>query len=115
MKSPSLKYRHAAIVYFAYGVLYLAKFVGMGISSGWHMHGYPPIVAWIFLPLGAVLTVGFAYLVWREYRWFTRILAVVVFARAVYLFAEPNVGFFLGPFLVSAVAAWMLARAGWDL
>jgi hypothetical protein len=114
-KRRTQKYRQAAVLYFAYGVLYLSKVVMMGKQSGWNMHGYPSWVAWIFIPVGAIVTLSFPYFIWRQVRWFTMILAVVVFMRAVYLFAKPEVGFYLGPFLVTAAAAWMLARAAWDL
>ncbi len=109
------KYHQAAIVYFGYGVLYLARVVAMGERSGWNLHGYSPIYAWILLPLGLAITIGFPILIWRGVRWFTMALAIVVFIRAVYLFIQANVAFFLGPFLVAAITAWMLARAAWDL
>ncbi len=109
------KYQQAAIVYFCYGVLYLARVVAMGDRSGWNLHGYSPMYAWILLPLGLAITVGFPLLIWRQIRWFTMALAIVVFIRTVYLFIQANVDFFLGPFLVAAVTAWMLARAAWDL
>lgn len=111
----ALKYRQAAVLYFAYGVLYLARVVTLGARSGWDMHGYPRAVAWVLIPVGAVITVVFPYFIWRQVRWFTAVLSLFVFARAVYVFVQPNVGFFLGPFLVAAVTAWMLARAAWDL
>lgn len=111
----ALKYRQAAILYFAYGVLYLARVVTLGVRSGWEMHGYPPVAAWILIPVGALITVVFPYFIWRQVRWLTAVLALVVFVRAVYTFVQPNVGFFLGPFMVTAVTAWMLARAAWDL
>ena len=79
------------------------------------MHGYPQWVAWILIPVGALITIAFPYLIWRQVRWFTMVLAVLVFIRAVYLFVQPEVGFYLGPFVVSAATAWMLTRAAWDL
>ena len=111
----SRKYHQAAVCYFGYGVLYLARIVALGVRSGWNLHGYPRAAAWIFLPLGLLITIAFPYFVWRQVRWFAMALAIVVFIRAVYLFAQGNTGFFLAPFLVSAVTAWMLARAAWDL
>lgn len=110
-----LKYRQAAVLYFAYGVLYLSKILVMGRQGGWNMHGYPQWVAWILIPVGALITIAFPYLIWRQVRWFTMVLAVLVFIRAVYLFVQPEVGFYLGPFLVAAATAWMLTRAAWDL
>jgi hypothetical protein len=109
------KYRQAAVCYFGYGVLYLARIVALGVRSGWNLHGYPRAVAWIFLPLGLLITLAFPYFIWRQVRWFTMALAIVVFIRAVYLFSQSNTGFFLAAFFVSAVTAWLLARAAWDL
>jgi len=109
------KYHQAAVIYFAYGVLYLSKVVALGETSGWSMHDYPSWVGWIFIALGALITIAFPYFIWRQVRWFTMVLAVAVFARTVYVFVQPEVGFYLGPFLVAAVTAWMLARAAWDL
>ncbi len=109
------KYRQAAIIYFAYGVYYLAGVIGLGRRSGWVMHGYNPIFAWVLIPVGALITIAFPIFVWRQVRWFTCALAIVVFARSVYLFSQLTLPSFLGPFIVAAVAAWMLARAGWDL
>lgn len=109
------KYHQAAIVYFAYGVLYFARVFALGVRSDWNLHGYPSIAAWVLLPLGLIISVVFPYFIWRRVRWFTMALAVVVFVRAAYLFTQSNVDFFMGPFLVTAVAAWMLARAAWDL
>lgn len=109
------KYHQAAVIYFGYGVLYLAKVVTMGQASGWNMHRYPAWVGWIFISLGALITISFPYFIWRGVRWLTMVLAIAVFARTVYVFVQPEIGFYLGPFLVAAVTAWMLARAAWDL
>ena len=109
------KYHQAAVFYFGYGVLYLGRVIALGQRSDWNLHGYPRILAWVLLPVGLLITLVFPYLVWRQIRWFTMALAIVVFIRAVYMFAQENVQFFIGPFLVSAAVAWMLARAAWDL
>jgi hypothetical protein len=118
MSSPdprTKKYHQAAVFYFGYGILYLARITALGIRSGWEMHGYPRILAWILLPVGLAITLGFPFIIWRQVRWFTVALAIVVFIRSAYMFAQPNTSFFIGPFLVSIVTAWMLARAAWDL
>lgn len=109
------KYHQAAVVYFAYGVLYFTRVFALGLRSDWNLHGYPKIAAWVALPVGLIIAVVFPYFIWRRVRWFTIALAIVVFLRAVYLFSQSNVDFFMGPFLVTAVAAWMLVRAAWDL
>lgn len=109
------KYHQAAIFYFGYGVFYLTRVTAIGIDSGWNMHGYPRWLAWILIPLGGLITIAFPLLIWRGVRWFTIALAIVVFIRAAYLFGQSNTQFFLGPFLVTAATAWMLARAAWDL
>jgi hypothetical protein len=119
MDSPShirvLKYHQAAVFYFGYGIFYLSRIIALGLRSDWNMHGYPRILAWIMIPVGLLITIAFPFFIWRQVRWFTVALAIVVFIRSVYLFAQPNTDFFMGPFLVSAAAAWMLARAAWDL
>lgn len=112
--SSTIRYRQAALVYFAYGVYYLAGIIGLGWRSGWVMHGYSPIFAWVLVPIGALITVGFPIVIWRGVRWFTRALAIVVFARSVYLFTQMTIPSFSSPFIVAAVAAWMLTRAGWQ-
>jgi hypothetical protein len=109
------KYHQAAVVYFAYGMLYFTRVFALGLRSDWNLHGYPKAAAWVALPLGLIITLVFPYFIWRRVRWFTIALAIVVFLRAIYLFSQSNVDFFMGPFLVTAVAAWMLARAAWDL
>ncbi len=109
------KYRQAAVVYFAYGVYYLAGVIGLGRRSGWTLHGYGPITAGLFIAVGTAITIAFPFFVWRQVRWFTRALAIVVFARSAYLFTELTLPSFLGPFLVAVAAAWVLTRAGWDL
>ncbi len=109
------RYRQAAVLYFAYGVLYLARVIALGERSEWNLHGYPKLFGFIMLAVGLAITVTFPIFIWRGVRWFTMALAVVVFVRSVYLFVQPNTGFFFGPFVVAAVTAWALARAAWDL
>ncbi len=62
------KYHQAAIVYFGYGVLYPARIIALGERSGWNLHGYSPLYAWILLPLGLAVTIGFPILIWRRAR-----------------------------------------------
>lgn len=109
------KFHQAAVAYFAYGMLYFTRIFALGLRSDWNLHGYPKSAALVALPVGLIITVVFPYFIWRSVRWFTMALAIVVFLRAVYLFSQSNVDFFMGPFFVTAVAAWMLARAAWDL
>jgi hypothetical protein len=110
------KYRQAAVFYFGYGVLYVAGVLGLARRTGWWLHGLRPIWTFVFLPLGAAIAVVFAILVARQIRWFTRLLAVLVLGRAAFLFMEIHVQpVMVGPALVAAATAWMLARAGWDL
>ncbi len=110
------KYHQAAVFYFGYGVFYTAGVLGQGRQTSWNLHGLPPVFALIFIPIGIAIAIGFAYLIWRQIQLFTRVLAVLVLARAAWLFMDINLQpLFLGPFFIAAATAWMLARAGWDL
>src|SRR5918993_3084802 len=69
------KYNEAAIAYLVYGVIYLAGAIYLGrIGKG------PDGTVWWYL-LGAAMAVGFPYLIWKRFKWVTRILAVLVLVR----------------------------------
>ena len=109
------KYRQAALTYFLYGLVYLTARAAGGLG---------------FYLVGALLAVVFPVLVWKEFKWFTRVLAVLVLVRVgglahliwtddgrqVPLVGEATIpqavgaGVFL---LVAVVTFGMLVRAGW--
>jgi hypothetical protein len=69
------KYKEAAIAYLVYGVIYLAGAIYLGrIGKG------PNGAVWWYLT-GAAMAVGFPYLIWKRFKWVTRILAVLVLVR----------------------------------
>lgn len=119
------KYRQAAIGYLVYGVIYLAGAIYLGrIGKG------PEGTVWWYL-IGAAMAFGFPYLIWKRFKWVTRILAVLVLVRVVGLVriavradAEPvplpwggeiamsnGAMFFM---LIAVLTCILLARAGWQ-
>ena len=119
------KYGQAAIGYFVYGVIYLAGAVYLGrIGKG------PDGPVWWYL-IGAAMALGFPYLIWKRFKWVTRILAVLVIVRVIGLLRialradtepvplpwggeiETSQGAIV--FMLMAVATCiLLARAGWQ-
>src|SRR4029434_7093405 len=69
------KYDQAAIGYLVYGVIYLAGAIYLGRIG----RGPDGTVWWYVIGLGVV--VRFPYLIWQQYKWMTRILAVLVLVR----------------------------------
>ena len=119
------KYSQAAIGYLVYGVIYLAGAIYLGrIGKG------PDGTVWWYL-IGAAMAFGFPYLIWKRFKWVTRILAVLVLVRVIGLV---RIGLRAGTepvllpgggeiatshgaivFLLIAVMTWiLLARAGWQ-
>src|SRR5919108_857219 len=71
------RYNQAAIGYLVYGVIYLAGAIHLGrIGKG------PDGSVWWYL-IGAAMAFGSPYLIWKQFKWVTRILAVLVFVRVV--------------------------------
>ena len=69
------KYTQAAIGYLVYGVIYLAGAIYLGrIGRG------PDGTAWWYV-IGAAMAFGFPYLIWKRFKWITRILSVLVLVR----------------------------------
>ena len=119
------KYQHAAIGYLIYGILYLAGAVYLGrIGKG------PEGSVWWYV-IGAAMAFGFPYLIWKRFKWVTRILAVLVFVRVVGLLrialrdgTEPvplpwggaiaTAHGAIGFMLVAGLTCMLLARAGWQ-
>ena len=71
------KYNQAAIGYLVYGVIYLTGAIYLGrIGRG------PDATVWWYV-IGAAIAFGFPYLIWRRFKWVTRILAVLVLGRVI--------------------------------
>ena len=71
------KYNQAAIGYLVYGVIYLTGAIYLGrIGKG------PDGTVWWYL-IGAAMAFGFPCLIWKRFKWVTRILAVLVLVRVI--------------------------------
>ena len=125
MDPATRKYHQAAIGYLVYGAIYLAGAVYLGRSG----RG-PEGSVWWYL-IGAGMALGFPWLIWKQFTWVTRILAVLVFVRIVGLGrvaarsgAQPVQLPWGGEILMSRgaivfmliamVTCILLARAGWQ-
>jgi hypothetical protein len=119
------KYNQAAIGYLVYGVIYLAGAIYLA-QIGEGRDG----TAWWYL-VGAAMALGFPYLIWKRFKWVTRILAVLVLVRVIGLVrialragteqvplpwggeittAQGAILFML----IAAATGILLARAGWQ-
>ncbi len=107
----SKKYRQAAIVYLINAVVY---FFIAAFRMPPHDFG---IWNYLFYTLGAVFAVLFPYFIYKEYRIFTAILAVIYLIRAVVsLIVIPFYSVVMVlVFLLHAFTCFMLARAAWDI
>jgi hypothetical protein len=124
MDPQARRYQQAAVGYLIYGLIYLAGAVYLGrIGMG------PGGTVWWYV-LGAVMALGFPYLIWRRLKWVTRVLAVLVLVRVVGL-ARIAVRSDAGPLplpwggeiamslgatifaLIALATCGLLARAGW--
>ena len=119
------KYDQAAIGYLVYGVIYLAGAIYLGrIGKG------PDGTVWWYL-IGAAMAFGFPCLIWKRFKWVTRILAVLVLVRVIGLVriavragAEPvplpwggEIATSHGAIvfmLIAVTTCILLARAGWQ-
>lgn len=126
MPTRTQKYHQAALTYLVYGLLYLSGAVYLAemdvvARSGW---------AWFLV--GAVFVLVLPPLIWKEFKWLTRILALLVFVRIVGLGrtiagaggesvplpfggALPLEYGAAGFLLIAVVTDVMLIRAGWNL
>ena len=77
MDHQAKKYHQAAIGYLVYGVIYLGGAIYLGrIGLG------PDASVWWYV-IGAAMAFGFPYLIWKQSKWVTRILAALVVVRIV--------------------------------
>ena len=125
MATRTQKYRQAAAAYFGYGLVYLlgAAHLGLTGASARASGGL------IFYLVGAAIVVLFPWLLWKEFKWFARVLAVFLLYRLgglAYVIAQDDgktVPFFFGSeipqlygavvfVIVTVVALVFVARAG---
>jgi hypothetical protein len=124
------KFRQAAMYYLFLAALY------DGVVWQFTRHGLlgprtPSGPVWVWLALGAAIAALVFYFLWfRQSAWVARVVAVLSVGRLVYLIPDaflkvhpPPVGvpyapgraLYVAAFVVVAVNAWLMARAGWDL
>src|ERR1044071_10122689 len=119
------KYAEAAIGYLVYGVFYLAGAIYLGrIGRG------PDATVWWYI-IGAAIAFGFPYLIWKRFKWMTRILSVLLLVRVgglVRIAVRGDTAPVPLPWggeistshgaivfmLIAAAACMLLARAGWQ-
>ena len=114
-------YQRAAIAYALYGTLYLGGAVAaLDQERRSTFFGFVPW--WAFYVVGALLLAVVPVLVWRRYKWFTRILCFGPAVKALVLFwrtgqdlqAGEGLDLFQVVFAFTAMAAAsLLALAGW--
>lgn len=126
MSPRTQKYRQAALTYLIYGLLYLSGAVYLAQMDVVARSG------WVWFLVGLIFVVVLPPLIWKEFKWVTRILAVLVFVRVLGLVRTilrvggetvPLPGGGTLPMRVGAVVfllvaagtGVMLARAGWNL
>ena len=119
------KYQDAAVGYFVYGLIYLAGAIYLDrIGRG------PGGSVWWYL-IGAAMAFGFPYLIWKRFKWMTRVLALLVLVRVIGLVriaaraesdsvplpwggeiatSQGAVAFML----IAGVTCVLLVRAGWQ-
>ncbi len=132
--TPQAKFTHAAVAYLIYGIVY----EGVAVLRIWQ-GSLPPGLSSsrmaVYLIIGALIMVALPYFIYRGYRRFTQIIALLVGLRVIALvgilggyrlfFFYDREPFFLkkmSPDAVYAVALLIalgtlvfLIRAGWDL
>lgn len=126
MATQTQKYHHAALTYLVYGLLYLSGAVYLAQMNVVARSG------WMWFVIGMLFVLVLPPLIWKEFKWITRILAVLVFVRVAglgrtiltskgetvplpwngELALRTGATIFL---LIAAVTGAMLARAGWNL
>lgn len=125
MATPERKYHQAAVTYLVYGLIYWLGglyLIEIGVSR---QDGT------LWLLIGAAFVLVFPPLIWKGFKWFTRILAVLMGVRVIGLGRvimndagqtirlpwNAEVAQVVGAYIFLAIAAmtcFMLARAGWS-
>ena len=131
MATQNEKYKQAALTYLIYGIIYLAGAIVIA-QSGVSAKTMRPNSGLVYFIIGALVVIGFPLLISKRYKWFTRILALLVLykvyeivkvlindiGKSVPLPWGGEISMFTGGviFLVlAAITCVMLARAGWDI
>lgn len=126
MPTRTQKYHQAALTYLVYGLLYLGGAVYLAQMDVVARSG------WVWFLVGMVFVVALPPLIWKEFMWVTRILAILVFVRVIGLGRTlltvggetvPLPGDGTLPMrsgavvflLIATVTCAMLVRAGWNL
>lgn len=126
MATQEQRYQQAAVAYLMYGLIYLGGAVYLAAVDAVARSG------WVWFAVGATFILVLPPLIWFQYKWVTRVLAILVGVRIVGLvrttFALKNetvrlpwggdlrMQYGAVVFLVVATAtAVMLVRAGWVL
>ena len=125
MATQTQKYQQAAVTYLIYGLIYLGGAVYLAEVDVVARSG------WVWFLVGVVFLLVLPPLIWKGFKWVTRILAVLIFVRVIGLLrvivtnsetvpvpwgGTMRMAYGAVVFLVVAVAAGvMLVRAGWNL
>jgi len=129
MEQSTRRYRAAAAAYFVYGLLYLAGAIYLG-QVGASPRALRADSIWWYL-LGGAMVVVLPLLIWKQFKWVTRGLALLVFLRVMglaRLFLSPgwdmvplpwegqiSEAYGAGVFLVVSLGTcWLLVHAGWS-
>ena len=126
MTTPAQKYHQAALAYLVYGLLYLSGALYLVSAGASERSGT------VWFVVGAAMVVVIPILIWRGYKWFTRVMAVLLGVRVVGLIRVlldaagetvplpwggdlPRVYGAVVFMIVAAATCWMLVRAGWNV
>ena len=124
MTARTRKYHQAALAYLIYGFIYLSGAVYLAEVGAVARSG------WVWFLVGIVFLFVLPPLIWKEYKWITRVLAILVGVRIAGLVriiitdnstvplpwdGAMQMAYGAAVFLVVAAGAGvMLVRAGWD-
>jgi hypothetical protein len=116
-------YRRAAVAYVVYGLVYLVGAI-LQLTPDRQRDFFGFVPWWAFYVAGAAVILTLPVLVWRRYKWFTRILSIFPAIKALSLFikqgrlmgaGEPTVPYNWFFAVVALAAGALLFRAGWGL
>ena len=131
MATSHQKYQQAAITYFIYGIIYLIGAIYIA-QAGLTEKTAGPYGGFFYFALGGLFVIVIPVLIWKGFKWFTRILALFMIYRIyglitvilkddgklVPLPGGMEISFQTGGIIfviAAAVTCLMLIRAGWDL